>query len=161
MLKNLFKKTRKREIIAPMSGELVSLEKVPDPVFAEKMMGEGVAIIPTDGKVVAPINGKVIQIPKSNHAIGLEAEDGTELLIHIGLETVGLKGKGFQPLVSVNDQVKIGDPLLDVDLSYIERHVESTITPVIITNSNESDKTYNITPNAQVVAGQSSIITIL
>ncbi|WP_440895138.1 PTS sugar transporter subunit IIA [Amphibacillus sp. Q70] len=161
MLKNLFKKTTKKEIIAPISGELVSLDKVPDPVFAEKMMGEGVAIIPIDGKVVAPINGKVIQIPKSNHAIGLEAEDGTEILIHIGLETVGLKGSGFQPLVSVNDQIKIGDPLLDVDLSYIKQHVESIITPVIITNSNTNNKTYKTTPNVQVIAGQSPIITIL
>ncbi|MBU5595261.1 PTS glucose transporter subunit IIA [Amphibacillus sp. MSJ-3] len=160
MLKNLFKKTTKREIIAPLSGQLVSLDQVPDPVFAEKMMGEGVAIIPTDGRVVAPVNGRIIQIPQSKHAVGIEAEDGTEILIHIGLETVRLKGQGFEELVKVNDQVKVGDPLLTVDLTFIEDQADSTITPVIITNS-KSEMTYQFAPYTQVIAGKSPIITIV
>lgn len=160
MFKKLFQKSDEIEIIAPMSGELVSLEKVPDPVFAEKMMGEGAAIIPSEGNVVAPVNGKVVQVPDTKHAIGLEAEDGTEVLIHVGLETVGLKGQGFSLKVKPGDQVKIGTPLIDVDLSYISEHAANTITPVVITNTNTKDKTYKTTADSKVTAGETVILSI-
>ncbi|WP_130860154.1 PTS sugar transporter subunit IIA [Gracilibacillus phocaeensis] len=160
MFKKLFQKSDEIEIIAPMSGEIVLLEKVPDPVFAEKMMGEGVAIIPSEGNVVAPINGKVIQVPDSKHAIGLEAEDGTEVLIHVGLETVGLKGQGFSPKVKPGDRVTIGTSLLEVDLSYISEYAANTITPIVITNSNTKDKTYKTTTETNVTAGETVILSI-
>ena len=160
MLKQLFKKTKPLEIIAPMSGQVVELTEVPDPVFGEKMMGEGAAIKPTDGKVVAPINGKVVQIPDSKHAIGLEANDGTEVLIHVGLETVQLKGKGFKNLVNVGDEVTVGDPILEADLAYLTEHADHTITPIVITNSNTKDKTYQTFSGKNSVAGETVILSI-
>lgn len=91
MLKKLFKKTKGEEkIVAALNGKVVKLEDVPDPVFNQKMMGEGIAIEPVQGEVVSPVNGKVVQIPASKHAIGLESEQGAEILIHVGLETVAL-----------------------------------------------------------------------
>src|SRR5699024_5795840 len=98
MFKKLFKKGKKEEdlsIYAPLSGKNMPLEEVRDPVFGQKMMGEGIAIVPSKGEVLSPVKGKVIQIPDSKHAIGIEAEDGSQILIHVGLETVALKGEGF------------------------------------------------------------------
>src|SRR5690625_7369169 len=99
MFKKLFRRTEKSkelQIVAPLNGQIVPLQDVPDPVFGQKMMGEGIAIIPKDGKVVSPVHGKIIQIPNSKHAVGIEAEDGSEILIHVGLETVALKGEGLE-----------------------------------------------------------------
>ena len=97
MLSKLFKK-RKLQIYAPVNGEVIPLDQVPDPVFSQKMMGEGVAIMPHNGNIHAPIEGTVILVSDTKHAIGLRSSDGTEILIHIGLETVSLKGKGFTVL---------------------------------------------------------------
>ncbi|HLR22331.1 MAG TPA: PTS glucose transporter subunit IIA, partial [Pseudogracilibacillus sp.] len=113
MFKNLFKKTKDEEVIyAPMSGEKAALEDVPDPVFSEKMMGEGIAIIPSEGKVVAPVQGEVVHVPDTLHAVGIKSEAGTELLVHIGLETVGLKGEGFTAKVKQGDKINVGDELI-------------------------------------------------
>ncbi|GAB2554095.1 PTS sugar transporter subunit IIA [Gracilibacillus alcaliphilus] len=159
MFKKLFKKSAPIEIIAPMSGQVVSLTDVPDPVFGERMMGEGAAIIPSEGKVVAPVNGKIVQIPDSKHAIGIETEDGVEVLIHVGLETVSLKGAGFQALAAVGDQVRVGDPILEVDLAYIEEHADNIITPIVITNT-DKEKSYQDASGITSVAGETVILTI-
>lgn len=137
MLKKLFGKKEKsldEVIYSPLNGKVVELETVPDPTFSQKMMGDGIAIEPTDGKVVSPVNGKVIQFFHTKHAIGIESESGLEILIHVGLETVGMGGEGFEGHVKEGDKIKVGDPLITVDLDLVKEKASSTITPVIITN---------------------------
>ncbi|SHG08466.1 PTS system trehalose-specific EIIBC component [Ornithinibacillus halophilus] len=124
-------------IYAPLTGNVISLEEVPDPTFAQKMMGDGIAIAPTDGKVVAPFDGEVIQVFPTKHAVGLVNEAGVEVLIHIGLETVALDGKGFEAHVESGATVKTGDPIISFDLDYIKENAKSTITPIIITNGDQ------------------------
>ena len=160
---NLFKKEKdvNINIYAPLNGEIVQLEDVPDPVFSQKMMGEGIAIIPTDGHVHSPVDGRIIQVAPTKHAVGIEAEDGTEILIHFGLETVALKGEGFEMKVAVGDSVKKGQIMLEADLDYIEKTADHIITPIIITNSTGSDKTYNLTSDKNSVMGETVIITVI
>ncbi|MBS2969361.1 PTS glucose transporter subunit IIA [Metabacillus sp. KIGAM252] len=138
MFKKLFGKkeevSKEETVFAPMKGKLVTLEEVPDPVFSQKMMGDGAAIIPAEGKVVAPVNGEVIQLFHTKHAIGLRSETGMELLIHIGLETVSMNGEGFEAHVKEGDKVSAGDLLITCDLSLINEKASSTITPIVITN---------------------------
>lgn len=160
MFKNLFKKSNNHQIYAPVNGTIVPLEEVPDPVFSQKMMGEGVAMIPSEGKVLSPVNGKVVQVPDTKHAVGIESEDGMEILIHIGLDTVELKGEGFTPKVSVGDQVSVGDLLMEFDLDYIRNNAKDVITPIVITNSQNSDKQFVITEQKEGKAGETEIITV-
>lgn len=122
-------------INSPLSGELISLEDIPDPVFSSGAMGKGIGILPSLGKVSAPFSGEVTMLFSSNHAIGLKSDDGVELLIHIGLDTVELGGKGFEPLVMQGDRVVAGQELLKFDRELIEELGKSVISPVIITNS--------------------------
>lgn len=124
-------------IYAPLSGRIVPLEKVPDPTFSEKMMGDGIAIEPTEGKVVAPFDGEVMQVFPTKHAIGILSNLGIEVLIHIGLETVGLNGEGFETHVKAGDKIKAGDVLVTVDLDFISKNAKSIITPVIVTNGEQ------------------------
>lgn len=122
---------------APVSGKLVKLEDVPDPVFSEGMMGYGVAIEPSHSTINSPVEGKVTMIAPTKHAIGIDTLDGAEILIHIGLETVELKGEGFEVQVSEGDSIKIGTPLVKFDKETIVEKGYNTITPVIVTNSSE------------------------
>ncbi len=121
------------KIASALTGKIVNIENVPDQVFSQKMMGDGVAIEPTEGKVVSPINATVETIFPTKHAIGLKGEDGLELLIHVGLDTVNLKGEGFTAHVQSGDKVKAGDVLVEFDLEYIRANAPSTITPIIVT----------------------------
>ena len=100
------------------------------------MMGDGIAIKPETGEVVAPFDGVVKMVFPTKHAIGLESKDGIELLIHFGLETVKLEGQGFDILVKENENIVLGQPLMKVDLDYIKEHADSTITPIVVTNLN-------------------------
>lgn len=160
MFKNLFKKDNPNtEIYAPITGEIVPLEEVPDPVFSQKMMGDGIAIKPSEGRIYSPVKGKIAQIPETKHAIGLETEDGIEILIHIGLETVALNGKGFDVRVNTGDKVSVGQPLMEFDLEYIRSNAESDITPVVITNGKETDKTFKMTDEKEGKQGETVIIT--
>jgi sugar PTS system EIIA component len=137
MLKGLFHKkvsTRVEEILSPMEGDVIELAAVPDPVFAQKMMGDGVAIIPTSGKVTSPVNGHIVQVFPTKHAIGIQSENGLEILIHIGLETVELNGEGFEVLVSNHQPIKAGETLVNVNLDYLKSSMKEIVTPVIITN---------------------------
>lgn len=124
-------------IYAPISGKIVPLEKVPDPTFAEKMMGDGIAIEPTEGKVVAPFDGEVIQIFPTKHAIGMVSSLGVEVLIHIGLETVELNGEGFETHVKAGDKLTVGDILVTFDVDLIHKKAKSTVTPIVITNGEQ------------------------
>ncbi|KIL47982.1 PTS sugar transporter subunit IIA [Jeotgalibacillus campisalis] len=141
MLKKLFGKKEEApseiSVYAPINGKLLTLDEVPDPVFSQKMMGDGIAIEPTDGKVVSPIDGEVVQVFPTKHAIGLKAKNGAEILIHIGLETVSMEGKGFETHVSEGSEVKVGDPLVTFDLALVGEKAKSIITPVILTNGDD------------------------
>lgn len=157
---NFFKKAKSLDIYAPVNGEIIRIEDVPDPVFSQKMMGEGAAVKPDGGSIVAPVNGKVIQVAPTKHAIGLLADDGTEILIHVGLETVALNGEGFKPAVKEGDKVSAGQLLMEVDWDYISAHAVSTVTPIVITNSQGSGKQYVLSVEKTGVAGETVIISV-
>lgn len=122
---------------SPMNGEVVKMENVPDETFAAKILGEGIAIKPSEGVVYSPVQGQVAQLFRTNHAIGIVTADGVELLIHIGIDTVEMDGKGFKALVAQGDTVNVGDKLIEFDLKLIEKEAKSTITPIVITNSHD------------------------
>lgn len=124
-------------IDSPLVGQFKKLEDVPDATFAKKMLGDGIAVYPTEGKVVAPFDGVVESLFPTGHAIGLKSNDGIELLIHLGLETVNLKGKYFEAYVKQDDVVKKGQILITFDLKKIEAAGYNMISPVVITNMNE------------------------
>ncbi|SEQ37610.1 PTS system IIA component, Glc family [Virgibacillus subterraneus] len=160
MFKNLFKKESSiTKIYAPINGEIVSLEEVPDPVFSQKMMGDGVAIKPNKGQVYSPVDGEVVQIPETKHAIGLRTGDGIEILIHIGLETVSLEGKGFTINVSTGDKVSVGEKLMEFDLEYVRNNASSDISPIVITNGQDTGKKFSMTEEKESTAGETVIIT--
>ena len=131
--KNRGRLINKITISSPVSGRVVRLEDVPDEVFSNKMMGDGVAIEPSDEYVRAPENGEVTLMFDTKHAIGFQTETGVSLLIHVGIDTVKLNGKGFESLVKVGDRVGKGTPLMRLDLDYLRENALSTITPVICT----------------------------
>ena len=124
-------------IYAPMAGQTVSVTEVPDETFSEKMLGEGIAIIPTDGRVYAPCNATVDTMFETGHACSLVAENGAEILIHVGLETVGLGGKCFKVHVKNGQKVKKGQLMFEADLEGIKAAGLNTITPVLVCNYDE------------------------
>ncbi len=130
-------------IYAPVAGQVVPVSEVPDPTFAEGMLGNGIAIIPSDGKVFAPCDATVDMMFTTGHAVSLVADFGAELLIHVGLETVGLEGKGFTVHVENGQKVKQGDLLIEADLEAIKAAGLNTITPVLVCNTDDY-KTFNV-----------------
>lgn len=150
--------TNKVSLIAPISGNVVSIEEVDDPVFSEKMMGDGLAIEPTDGVVLAPCDGKIIHVFPTKHALGILTKEGIEILIHIGLDTVNLNGKGFKSYVKADEEIKQGQKLLSFKLDFITKKAKSSITPIVITNM---DKVNNINiKKGSVEAGKDVIMEI-
>ncbi len=147
------------QLIAPVSGKMLTIEEVPDPVFSQKMMGDGVAFEPQEGKIVAPADGEIIQVFPTKHAIGIKAVNGAEILIHIGLETVGMKGEGFTVHVSEGKKVKQGDVLVTVDLNLVKEKASSIITPMIITNLNDM-QSIEKSSLSSVIAGEQAVMTI-
>lgn len=129
-----------KEIKSPLSGKVIALSEIDDPVFSGGAMGNGIAIEPTDNKVYAPFDGEIEFIAESKHAIGLKSEDGVELLIHVGMDTVQMDGKGFDVKVKANEKVKAGELLLEFDKEAIQKAGYSLITPVVITNSFEFEQ---------------------
>lgn len=133
----LFAKKRNPDegkIYAPASGQAVPLERVPDKVFAEKVIGDGIAVILESDVITAPATGKILTVADTLHAYGIETTDGLLLLVHIGLNTVELAGQGFQCLVKEGQNVKRGDPLCKVDLSLLKEKGYPLHTPILITN---------------------------
>lgn len=120
------------KILSPMTGETVGLGEVPDPVFSQKIVGDGVAVIPSEGKLLSPVDGEIISVADTKHAYGLRTAEGLELLIHVGLETVHLNGECFQVFVKPGDKVKAGDLLAEVDLAYLKERGINPITPVLV-----------------------------
>jgi len=133
---------KETEIYAPGTGHIIPLSEVPDKVFSEKMMGDGVGFVPEKGEIVAPFDGTVKTIFPTKHAIGLESDTGVEVLIHIGIDTVKLNGEGFESLVNADEPVTQGQPLMKINLAYLQEHAPSIVTPVIITNL--GDKTLTV-----------------
>lgn len=125
----------RKNVAAPMKGTIVELEHVPDKTFADKVLGDGIAIMPEEGKVFAPVSGTVACVTDTKHAVALISDEGLEILIHVGLETVELQGKYFTAHVENGTKVKEGDLLLEFDLDAIKKAGYKTVTPVIITNS--------------------------
>jgi len=146
-------------ILSPLTGTAVALEEVPDPVFSQKIIGDGVAIIPRDGKLVSPIDGEVVSVAETLHAYGLRSKDGIEVMVHFGLETVALKGEFFTCHVKQGDKVKAGDLLAEADLKGLEEKQVSLITPVLICGGMEN-RTMN-TVTGPVSAGRDTVITLL
>ena len=122
-------------IVAPLAGNAIPMEQVSDPVFASGVMGGGIAIVPSEGKLYAPADGKVIVLADTGHAVGIAADNGAEILMHVGIDTVGLEGKPFTAHVKVGDHVNAGQLLMDIDLDYIRAQGLDTVTPIIITNT--------------------------
>ncbi|HEM3670436.1 TPA: beta-glucoside-specific PTS transporter subunit IIABC [Streptococcus suis] len=127
----------RKNVFSPLSGQILPLEKVNDATFSKKMLGEGVAIIPKDGKVYAPFDGAVTSLFPTKHAIGLTSDEGVELLIHFGLETVELKGRGFVSHVSDGEKVEKGQLMLEVDVEMLVAEGYDIVTPVVVTNTQE------------------------
>lgn len=121
-------------VVSPVSGIVIPLENVPDQMFAEKLLGDGIAIEPMSEDWFAPIEGVITVIYETKHAIGITSTQGTELLLHIGLDTFDLKGVPFDMKVKVNDYVHAGDPLVHVNLAYIKEKGYESIAPIISTN---------------------------
>ncbi|PGB37852.1 PTS glucose transporter subunit IIA [Bacillus toyonensis] len=162
MFKKLFglgSKKNEETIVAPLTGAVKNIEEVPDPVFAGRMMGDGVAIDPTEGVVVSPVDGEIVQLFHTKHAIGIKAKNGTEILIHVGLETVKMEGEGFEAHVSEGQAVKAGDKLISFDLELIREKAKSTITPIVITNTDaaESIKT---TVGVTAIKGSTEVMKV-
>ena len=143
---------------APLSGVVWPLERIPDPVFAQKMVGDGASIDPTDAVLVAPCDGDVLALHPAGHAVTLRTAEGAEILLHIGIDTVALKGEGFHPMVSAGETVRVGAPLISFDLDYLATHAKSLLTQVVITNGHGLTNWERAT--GQVVAGKDLLFSV-
>ena len=152
-----FLKRKVRDVYAPVDGNVVTLESVDDEVFSQKMVGDGVAIMPIGGDFTAPIDGVVSKIFSTNHAYSIKSDKDLEVMVHIGLETVALEGKGFTRVASEGDSVKVGDVIIKADLAYIREHAKDIITPIII--ADESD-VKEIRKEYSVVKSQDKIMEV-
>ncbi|MEC0173199.1 PTS glucose transporter subunit IIA [Paenibacillus graminis] len=147
------------EIPAPVSGQAVSLTGVPDEMFSGGHMGQGIAIEPSEGKLIAPFDGKVAHVVKSNHAVIIEHSSGLQLLLHIGIDTVSLKGSGFISHVASGDEVKAGQTLIEFDIASIRAAGYQTVIPVIVTSNGETNPEVAC-HYGQVTAGTNIILTV-
>ena len=145
-------------ILAPLTGKAVLLSEVPDPVFSEKVLGDGVAIIPADGKIVSPVDGEISTVAETSHAYGFTSEDGQEVLVHVGLETVSLNGECFKVYGKAGDKVKAGDLVAEVDLEYLKEKEINPITPVLICSDTEGKELQYI--EGDVKAGESEVLVL-
>lgn len=146
-------------LVAPVTGEIVALDQVPDEAFASKAVGDGVAIRPTDKIVVAPAEGTVVKIFNTNHAFCLETEQGAEIVVHMGIDTVALNGQGFKRLVEEGAVVKAGQPILELDLDYLNAHARSMISPVVVSNADDYAGLTALA-SGHVVAGETKLFEI-
>ena len=146
------------EIVAPLSGEIVNIEDVPDVVFAEKIVGDGIAIKPTGNKMVAPVEGTIGKIFETNHAFSMESKEGVELFVHFGIDTVELKGEGFTRIAHEGQSVKRGDTVIEFDLATLESKAKSVLTPVVISNMDEISSIEK--KSGEVIAGESVVLSL-
>lgn len=146
------------DFIMPVDGTVLPLSEVPDPVFAQEMMGPGFAIDPTGDTICSPVDGKVVSVFPTKHAIGLQSSTGVEILIHVGLDTVKLNGEGFDLLVENEQTIRRGDALLKINVDYIKAHAPSAVTPVIFTNTEKEN--IHLLKQGKQTKGTSGIIRV-
>ena len=146
-------------LVSPITGDVVALEQVPDEAFASKAVGDGIAVKPTSNIVVAPAAGTVVKIFNTNHAFCLETNNGAEIVVHMGIDTVALEGKGFKRLVEEGTDVKAGEPILEMDLDFLNANARSMISPVVCSNSDDYSALV-ILVSGKVVAGQTPLYEI-
>ncbi|HBR2820647.1 PTS N-acetyl glucosamine transporter subunit IIABC [Klebsiella pneumoniae] len=146
-------------LVSPITGDVVALEQVPDEAFASKAVGDGIAVKPTSNIVVAPAAGTVVKIFNTNHAFCLETNNGAEIVVHMGIDTVALEGKGFKRLVEEGTDVKAGEPILQMDLDFLNANARSMISPVVCSNSDDYSALV-ILASGKVVAGQTPLYEI-
>ncbi|MFX3632596.1 MAG: PTS glucose transporter subunit IIA [Candidatus Pristimantibacillus sp.] len=163
MLSKLFGKSKQKviEISSPLSGTIIPLSLVPDEAFAGKHMGVGIAILPSEGKIIAPFSGSVAHLIHTNHAIILAHTSGLQLLIHIGINTVALNGDWFKPYISTGDEFEAGQILIEFDPKAIKAAGYSTICPVVIANEEEVNIIEVTTSEGRITAGNDLILTAL
>ena len=154
-----FFKKNNIEILSPCNGELIDITEVEDPVFSQKMMGDGMAIIPSDGSVYAPISGKIIMIAPTKHAICIETDQQVQLVVHFGIESVKTGGLGFEVVVKETQQVEAGVLLMNADVEYFKQQNISIVSPIVI-NSPNGYKIVNKTDVKQVLARQTVLFEI-
>ncbi|WP_332630866.1 glucose-specific PTS transporter subunit IIBC [Halalkalibacter flavus] len=145
--------------VSPLAGKVLPITEVPDQVFSGKMMGDGFAIEPTEGVVKSPVNGKIVNLFPTKHAIGILSDEGKEILIHVGLDTVNLKGEGFEALIKQDDTIEQGQELLRFDLDFIKENATSTITPIVFTNLAEGEYV-EINKKEQVSLNEKDVVSI-
>ena len=166
---DLFKKGNKGDetkqefegkVVAPISGNILPLSEVPDEVFAQKMVGDGIAIEPTaSGVMLAPASGRVEKIFDTNHAFSIVTPSGIEIFVHFGMDTVQLEGKGFERVAEEGAVVKAGDPLIKYDYDFLKANAKSIITPVIISNY-EDYSSLNPVESGVAKAGETVVLDI-
>ena len=145
-------------LVSPLTGTSVSLSEVPDPAFAEALLGDGVAIKPTNGVLMSPCDGIVAHLIDTHHACIVGHDSGVEVLMHIGVNTVQLKGEGFKPLIKTGDVVKQGQPLIEFDMAFIESKGYPVITPVIMANGEVVEQLTKHT--GEVKAGDNTVLDV-
>jgi len=147
------------DIVAPLSGDIVAIEDVPDVVFAEKIVGDGIAIQPTGSKMVAPFDGVIGKIFVTNHAFSIKSDSGIELFVHFGINTVELKGEGFIRVVQEGQRVKAGDTIIEFDLKLLTEKAKSVLTPVVISNMDDIKELQKM--SGMVKAGSDVVLKIV
>lgn len=157
---NFFKKNSNKEVklVAPITGTTVDLSAVPDQVFSERLAGDGIAIDPTGDVIVAPADGELSLVFKTMHAFAMTLSNGSEILVHIGIDTVSLNGEGFEQLAQVGTKIKAGTPIIKINKDFILNKGFSLITPVLITNM-DIIKDLKVNSGINVTAGKDEIIT--
>ncbi|MFL6561685.1 MAG: glucose PTS transporter subunit IIA, partial [Bacillus sp. (in: firmicutes)] len=145
-----------KEFIMPVEGEIIPLSEVPDQVFSQKMMGDGFGIVPAKGSVISPVDGVIMNVFPTKHAIGIKSKQGYEILIHVGVDTVHLKGEGFTVFVKEGEQIKKGQEILKFDLDFIKKSAPSTVIPIIFTNLTK----LNVKKQGHTPQGESGILSI-
>ncbi|WP_343154822.1 PTS glucose transporter subunit IIA [Buchnera aphidicola (Pseudoregma panicola)] len=149
---------KQTEIFAPLSGEIINIEKVPDIVFSDKIVGDGIAIQPTGNSIVSPVNGKISKIFNTLHAFSIKSDEGIELFVHFGIDTIKLKGKGFEKFANENQKVKIGDLIITFDLPMLKKNAKSVITPVVISNMEKIKKIKKM--SGKITSGKTIIMIV-
>ncbi len=150
-------KPKEKVVFSPLNGQVIPLSSVKDPVFADGILGKGAAVLPSEGKLVSPVNGTILNIFPTFHAIGIQSEEGLEILIHLGFDTVELQGKYFKSNISEGDKVSVGDLLIEFQAEEIKKAGYDITTPIIITNSDQYE-TIEAVPGDNIKAGEKLII---
>jgi len=148
-------KVKTETIVSPVNGAIVNLSEVPDEVFSQKMAGDGVAIIPHTNTFVAPVTGVISKIFSTNHAFSIQTKSGLEVMVHIGLDTVELNGKGFKRLAQEGESITLGQPVISADLAFIQSEGKELITPIVV--NHEKDLVLEIEKVSVIREGQTII----